>query len=181
MVITAMSTLFKHTYRLTDMQIGLTFISSGGGCIIGTLTTGKFLDVDYRRFRSHYHDTPEHFPLEHARLRTMWFWISLACASVLVFGWTLEYNVHISVPMISTFVLSWSATSIMSVVTTFIVDVFLMLGASAEAGFEFGYGCCVSSLALVLLQLRLGSRKRKGREERGRGSTKETLGESSNS
>jgi hypothetical protein len=86
MVITAMSTLFKHTYGLTDMQTGLTFISNGVGCVIGTLTTGKFLDVDYRRFRSHYHDTPEHFPLEHARLRTMWFWSSLACASVLVFG-----------------------------------------------------------------------------------------------
>ena len=133
MVITVMSTLFKNTYGLTDMQMGLNFISNGVGCILGTLTTGIFLDIDYRRFRGHYHDTPEHFPPEHARLRTMWFWSSLACASVLVFGWTLEYKVHISVPIISAFVLGWSATSIISVVTTFIVDVFPKLGASVAA------------------------------------------------
>lgn len=47
-IITVMSTLFKITYDLTDLQIGITFISNELGCIIGTLTTGKFLDFDYR-------------------------------------------------------------------------------------------------------------------------------------
>jgi hypothetical protein len=96
----------------------------------------------------------------------------------------------------------------MSVVATFIVDVFPKLGASAAAAlnpvrcllaaggtaaalpivdgvgagwtFTLVTGVMFSSLALLMLQLRLGSRKRKGEQREG-GSTKETLGESSNS
>jgi hypothetical protein len=54
-------------------------------------------------------------------------------------------------------------------------------GIGAGWAFNLVTGVMFSSLALVLLQLRLGSRKSKGRERRERDSAKETLGESSNS
>ncbi|KAL2073082.1 hypothetical protein VTL71DRAFT_10406 [Oculimacula yallundae] len=133
MTITIMSTLFARTYHLSELHIGLTFIGNGVGCIIGTLTTGKFLDFDYRRFKTSFRGLPEDFPLEKARLRTLYFWSALQMGSCLVFGWTLEKGVHIAVPIICTFVLGWSATSIISVVSTFMVDVFPKKGASATA------------------------------------------------
>jgi MFS family permease len=133
MLVTIMSTLFKQVYGLSELQIGLTFIANGVGCIVGTLTTGKFLDFDYRRMKKIHTGSHESFPLERARLRTLWLWSGLECASVLIFGWTLDERVHISVPIIATFFLGWASTSIIGVVTTFMVDCFPNQGASATA------------------------------------------------
>jgi MFS family permease len=193
-VVTVMSTLFKETYGLTDLQIGLTFISNGFGCIIGSLTTGKFLDFDYRRIKASYTGAPEDFPLENARLRTLWLWSGVQCASVIIFGWTLRYHVHIAVPIICTFFIGWAATSVISTVTTFMVDVFpnqsasataavnlvrCLMAAGATAGalpvvnaigvgwtFTLIFFIELASLLLIVLQLRVGARKRKTREER---------------
>jgi MFS family permease len=133
MTIAAMSTFFARTYGLTEIEIGLTFIANGVGCIIGTLLTGKLLDVDYRRIKKRYTGSPEYFPLERARLRTVWLWAALQCASSLIFGWTLDRRLHISAPIICTFFLGWAATSIQGVITTYLVDVFSSRGASATA------------------------------------------------
>lgn len=194
MVITVMSTLFKETYHLTEIQIGLTFIGNGAGSIIGTLTTGKFLDYDYQRIKKKYTGDPDNFPLERARLRTIWLWSGLECASVLVFGWTLEYGVHIAVPIICTFILGWAATSTISVVTTFMVDIYPKQAASATAAvnlarcllgaggtaavlpivhaigvgwtFTLFVGIMIFSLGFVVLQFRYGSRRRLKREHK---------------
>lgn len=115
--------------------------------------------------------------------------------SCLIFGWTLEKGVHIAVPIICTFVLGWSATSIISVVSTFMVDVYSKKGASATAAlnllrclmgaggtaavlpivnaigagwtFTLLVGVMVIALGLVEVQIRrgLGWRKRRARKE----------------
>ncbi|OZJ02837.1 hypothetical protein BZG36_04354 [Bifiguratus adelaidae] len=194
MTIAAMSTLYKATYGLDDIQIGLTFIANGGGCLVGTLFTGKVLDFDYCRILKRYTGTPEHFPLENARLRTVWLWSGIQGAAVVVFGWTLEQRVHISVPIICTFILGWAATSIQSVITTFLVDVFPKKSASATAAlnlarclmgaggtaailplinainvgwtFTLFTGVMVAALGLIMVQLRCGPEWRCKREER---------------
>jgi MFS family permease len=133
MTIAAMSTFFARAYGLNEIEIGLTFIANGVGCIMGTLLTGKLLNVDYRRTKKQFIGNSEVFSLERARLRTIWLWAGLQCASSLVFGWTLDRRVHISVPIICTFFLGWAATSIQGVITTYLVDVFPNRGASATA------------------------------------------------
>jgi len=80
-----------------------------------------------------YSGPPEDFPLEKARFQTLWIWSGLQCASVLVFGWMVDKGVHVSVPIIATFVLGWSTTSLQSIITTFMVDVFPDRSASAVA------------------------------------------------
>ncbi|KAK9259181.1 major facilitator superfamily domain-containing protein [Lipomyces tetrasporus] len=173
MTITAMSTLFKRTYGLSEMQIGLTFIANGVGCIIGTLTTGKLLDSDYRRNKDRYIGSPEFFRLERARLRT---------------------EVRIAVPIICTFIVGWAATSSQSVITTFLVDVFPRRSASASAAlnlarcllgapgtgtvlpivnaitvgwtFTVFTGVMLVALGLVLLQMSYGAGRRRLREKR---------------
>lgn len=196
MLITVMSTLFKRTYGLSEIHIGLAFIANGVGCMTGTLTTGKILDIDYRRMKNTYTGSEEAFPLERARLRTVWLWSGLQCAAVLVFGWTLDERVHMSVPIICTFVVGWAATSIISVVSTFMVDVFPKQGASATAAlnlarcllgaggtaavlpivdgigvgwtFTLQVGIMLVSLSLVWMQMRYGSKRRLRREGRGK-------------
>ena len=194
MTITVMSTLFERTYGLSQIEIGLTFIANGVGSIVGTLTTGKFLDFDYSRCKKSFTGEIADFPLEKARLRTIWLWSGLEIASALVFGWTLDFNVHISVPVICTFVMGWSATSIISVVTTFLVDIYPKKSASATAavnlirclmgaggtaavlpivnGIGVGWtfttlvGIMVVSLGMLLFQMTQGSKQRKIREQK---------------
>ena len=186
-----MSTLFKKTYGLSDLNIGLTYLGNGFGCIIGTLTTGKFLDRDYRRFKESHTGRPEDFPLERARLRTVWLWSALQCATVLTFGWTIQYKIHISVPIICTFIMGWSSTSMISVVSTLVVDIFPKEAASATAAinllrclmgaggvaavlplvnaigagwtFTILTGMSIAGLGLVVLQMGYGRRRRLSR------------------
>ncbi|KAL3419274.1 major facilitator superfamily transporter [Phlyctema vagabunda] len=194
MTISAMSTLFKQAYGLSDLNIGFTFIGNGAGCIVGTLTTGKLLDFQYRGLRKQYTGDSANFPLEKARFRTVWLWSGLQISSILVFGWTLEKRVHISVPIICTFILGWSTSSIQSIVTTFMVDVFPDRSASAVASlnlarclmgaggtaavlplvnaigigwtFTFMTGMLCLAGGLIFVQIRYGARRRRQRERK---------------
>lgn len=154
MTVAVMSTLFSTTYGLSEIHIGLTYIANGIACVAGTLTTGKFLDYDYEQFKKSYDGPAEDFPLERARLRTMWLWAGMQIAAVLVFGWTMEHHVHVSVPIICTFFLGWAATSIIGTISTFMVDLFPKKGASATAALNLmrclmGAGGTASVLPIV--------------------------------
>ncbi|KAI5868117.1 MFS general substrate transporter [Durotheca rogersii] len=154
MSITAMSSLFEERYGLGETQIGLTFIANGVGSMIGTLVTGKALDMDYRRVKAKHEarsaqpdaevgsdanpsvTSPEvQFPLEKARLRLVPVFSLIQCLSIVLFGWTIQYSdhVHIAVPIISTFITGWTAVSTQSVVMTYLVDVFSDRSAAASA------------------------------------------------
>ncbi|KAF2017871.1 MFS general substrate transporter [Aaosphaeria arxii CBS 175.79] len=153
MSITAMSPLFEQHYGLSESEIGLTFIANGVGSIIGTLTTGKMLDIDYRRVKTRYEEritqnietgdanelasseVQEKFPLEEARLRLVPVFSVIQFISVLIFGWTIQYSDHITfaAPIITTFVTGWTAVSTQSIIMTYLVDAFPDRSAAASA------------------------------------------------
>lgn len=154
MSITAMSSLFKSRYGLSEVHIGLTFIANGVGSMVGTLITGKILDVDYRRVKASFEsrssdtgveagtessnltvDRDESFPIEKARLRLVPVFSLLQCLSIILFGWTIQYphHVHIAVPIVSTFITGWTAVSTQSVIMTYLVDIFPDRSAAASA------------------------------------------------
>lgn len=133
MMLTALPTLAKETYHTSESQIGLLFLANGVGSIIGTLLTGKLLDYHYRKMVQEYGGDETQVPAEKARLRTIWIWSCIQCVAVMVFGWTVESATHISVPIIALFVLGWTAVSIQTVVSTFLVDIHPAQTASATA------------------------------------------------
>lgn len=59
----------------------------------------------------------------------------LQCVSILLFGWTIQYprEVHIAVPIVSTFITGWTAIANQSVIMTYLVDVFHDRSAAASA------------------------------------------------
>ncbi|KAI1176764.1 MFS general substrate transporter [Nemania sp. FL0916] len=152
MSITAMSVLFSERYGLSTTQIGLTYIANGAGTVSGTLVTGWMLDKEYERVKKQYEadksqnglelgsqDSPTvqdddvDFPLEKARFRLAPIFALLQCASIITFGWTIEYRVHIAVPIITTFFTGWTVISIASIVTTYLLDVFSEQKAASTA------------------------------------------------
>lgn len=153
MSITAMSSLFETRYGLSETEIGLSFIANGVGSIIGTLTTGKILDSDYRRVKQDYEKHSDisgdssgsdpSFPLEKARLRLVPLFALIQCASIMLFGWTINELVHIAVPITATFITGWTAVSTQSVVMTYLVDVFSAQNASASASASLNLARCL--------------------------------------
>ncbi|KAJ0109387.1 Quinidine resistance protein 1 [Diaporthe amygdali] len=155
MSITALSSLFTERYGLDETQVGLTFIANGIGSMIGTLITGRILDMNYRRVkashksRSHQADAEmgvgqgqpldafpqEEAPLEAARLRLVPVFAIVQCVSILGYGWSVHYapRVHIAVPIITTFITGWTAVSTQSIVMTYLVDIFSDRSAAASA------------------------------------------------
>ncbi|KAI9324710.1 MFS multidrug transporter [Zopfochytrium polystomum] len=177
MSITAMSSLFASEYGLSESQVGLTYIANGMGCILGTLLTGKFLDADFRRVQlAHRRRTRgevgggsstaadpsdgnggacEPFPLERARLRLLPLFAVLQCASILVFGWTVQFpsKVSMAVPIAATFVSGWTAIGTASVVTTYLVDVFPTKSAASSAALNFARCLCAAGGTSFVLPL----------------------------
>lgn len=151
MSITAMSTLFKSRYGLTDLATGLTFIANGSGSIVGTLVTGKILNWDYRRVQQPFSFCSEEeeayvFPLEKARLRFIPLFSIVQCLSILVFGWTIHYSdrVHIAIPIVTTFITGWTSVSTQSIVSTYMVDIFPDRSAAATASLNLSR-CCLAA------------------------------------
>ncbi|KAK4464075.1 major facilitator superfamily domain-containing protein [Cladorrhinum samala] len=154
MSITALSALFTETYGLSETKVGLTFIANGFGSMVGTLTTGKLLDADYARIKSSLtasstsdsenSEAPEEpsFPLEKARLRLMPIFALLNVASIIVFGWTIRYKVHIAVPIITTFITGWTAVGTQGLITTYLVDIFPSKSAAATASMNLARCLC---------------------------------------
>jgi hypothetical protein len=73
------------------------------------------------------------FPLEYARTRTVWyplvaFWIG--CAG---YGWTVQYNVNLSVPLILQAILGGATVCIMSSFQALLIDLHPGRSASAAA------------------------------------------------
>ncbi|KAF9885233.1 hypothetical protein FE257_000593 [Aspergillus nanangensis] len=150
MTMTAMSSLFKERYGMTELQIGLAFIANGVGAIIGTIGSGKLLNKDFNRvearFRAQNATTPQApfaattaytpgFPLETARLRMMPIYALLQCMSILLYGWTVHFSdkVPIAIPIIATFITGWTAVSNQSITTTYLVDIFPGRNAASTA------------------------------------------------
>lgn len=154
MSITALSSLFTDRYGLNETQVGLTFIANGVGSMLGTLITGRILDMDYRRVKKNYETrarrvdaelgadqtqlttiTQEGFPLEKARLHLVPAFSIVQCISIIAFGWSVHYapRVHIAVPIIATFITGWTAVSTQSIIMTYLVDVHSDRSAAASA------------------------------------------------
>ncbi|OCH86051.1 MFS general substrate transporter [Obba rivulosa] len=176
-VTASISTLFQTVYpSLNEIEIGLCFLSIGGGMLIGGVVTGKLLDWDYRRFK--YRMTKrtasgddaekcqenftkdESFPLERARFRLMPYYFVVYVGSCIGYGWCLDAGVSIAGPLILLFILGWSVVAIMNIITTVLVDLAPESSSSITAcnnlvRCTFG-AACVSVINIILTAIGTG-------------------------
>ncbi|KAM3582225.1 hypothetical protein VKS41_005656 [Umbelopsis sp. WA50703] len=139
---TSVPALFSNIYGLDDMQIGLTYLANGFGCVVGSVAQGKLLDRDFRIVAlKHGMDpsqvkggklTPE-FPLEYARLRLSWIYILFFNVVLIVYGWCLHVKAHLAIVLILHFILGVSSTALTNSIQTLMVDMFPGRSASIMA------------------------------------------------
>lgn len=88
-----------------------------------TLGLGKVIDWDYRAtanklgitINKEGGDDLTKFPIEKARIRSIWYFIAISIASTIVYGWTIEHQVHLSVPLIMQFLCGLATTGVFNV------------------------------------------------------------------
>ncbi|BFZ60270.1 hypothetical protein YB2330_001306 [Saitoella coloradoensis] len=167
MVTASTSVIFEDKYGLNETEVGLTFLANGMGCLVGSILQGRILDWDYRITKARWaregghHDNEtegeDSFPIERARLRSLW-WLCLCFGGgCIAYGWTIEKRVHISAPLIFQFIIGYSATSIFNTFGTLVVDLFPGRGSSATAANNF-VRCALGAVGTAVVDEMLGSR-----------------------
>ena len=124
-VTASLSVIFERVYPyLSQTDIGLCFLASGGGMLVGSLVSGKFMDSYYRKIRDDLirqsrTDSEEHidpraiekdpsFPIEKARLHVLPGVLFVYIACVVGYGWALQSRATIALPLILQFISKFS-------------------------------------------------------------------------
>lgn len=124
-VIASISSLLNEVYPfLNTTDIGLCFLSIGGGSVLGSVVSGKVLDREYRKIKASHERTllaqgktvesnstrDANFPIEMARFRTMPIYVLILGGACIGYGWCLEKKVNLSGPLILLFLSKCSAS-----------------------------------------------------------------------
>ncbi|KAJ3785176.1 major facilitator superfamily domain-containing protein [Lentinula aff. detonsa] len=149
---TTLSTLFFSAYPfLTSSQVGLCFLSIGGGMFLGSLVGGRVLDWEYGRVGREWeweregrvgvgvgveerlgggvNQPQDQYPIEKARLRLIPYLMIPFVASTLSYGWCIQHQVPIAIPLILQFIVGLTSIMVMNACGTYVVD--LVPGRSA--------------------------------------------------
>ncbi len=106
----SLSTEFIAVYQYSTLSAGLLYIPFGIATLVGSYISGWILDRDYcitdRNTRSKSdveNDTAmkvsagKRFPIEHARLRSIWIMITIESLSVAGYGWCIDQKVNVAI------------------------------------------------------------------------------------
>ncbi|KAL3608850.1 hypothetical protein FPOAC2_03861 [Fusarium poae] len=135
------STLFISVYGVSGLQLGLIYLPSGIGSCLGAYGAGRLLDHDYRVIaRKHdIHidvragDDLDSFPIEKARFRSTWYLIGVGTISLIGYGWSMHFQVHMAVPLVLHFLIGFSTAIIFNMSGTLLVDIHPKSPSSAQA------------------------------------------------
>lgn len=185
------SSSFAKVYpHLSETALGLCYLPTGAGMILGSTMTGKLLDWEYARIKK---ATQDNFTIEYARLRLMPFYLVLFVVCVVGWGWSIQAQAHMAVPLVVGVFLGWTSMGILNTTMTLNIDILQTRSSGATActnlvrcslaailisiidrmtrawgegwTYTFWGGICALLLPLMLLEIKMGPKWRAKREE----------------
>lgn len=129
--------------------------------ILANLTlSGRILDIDYRhtaakhniRVERHKDHKLELFPIEEARLCTIKYSLGICSILIVGYGWSLQREAHISVPLILQFFIGLSMQGVFTVLSTLLVDIHPDCPSTAQAASNL-IRCEVAAGGLAVLDV----------------------------
>ncbi|KAL1859849.1 hypothetical protein Plec18167_006321 [Paecilomyces lecythidis] len=140
-VLSSITEIYSQLYGLSELQIGLCYITLGTGSIVASVVTGRLLDWNYRRMQSKV--TPDEasekgtdkdsVPVEKARTMVTIPLVVLGSVTVLAFGWVLNYNQPLPAPEVLLFFVGVGQTGAFISTSTLLVDLHTSNPAGATA------------------------------------------------
>ncbi|KAJ7578603.1 MFS general substrate transporter [Mycena floridula] len=159
-VVASISTIFHETYpQLSETELGLCFLTIGGGMIFGSTLSGRLLDWDFQRvlketgkqeLTARQLAQDDTFPIEKARLRIIPFFIALYVASTVGYGWCIEKKVNIAGPLILLVGVGFVSIAVMNAMQTQLIDLVPTQSSSVAACSNLVRGALGASLVAVI-------------------------------
>ncbi|KAI8330551.1 major facilitator superfamily domain-containing protein [Blakeslea trispora] len=129
---------FSMRYGLSELEIGFCYLCMGAGTIIGGMIKGRMLDRDFRKVAEEERlKNPDQKGAEvcfyRARLRSCWISLFFSDVLPIVYGWCLQKNTHLAVPLVLQFLVGLSNASLTICIQSLLIDLFPGKGASITA------------------------------------------------
>lgn len=141
----SLSSLFTEIYQVSGLISGVSYLPFGIACAISAYCSGRVLDIDYRHTAARHNIRVERqkdhnlaqFPIEEARLRSIKYSLAICCALIVGYGWSLQREVHIAVPLILQFFIGLTMQGVFTVLSTLLVDIHPNCPSTAQAASNF--------------------------------------------
>ena len=154
----SLSTQMIHLYSLNYLTAGLLYIPSGIGGIIAAYLNGRLLNYDYRMTARKYRlpvsktsDNLARFPIERARLRSVFAFLALSAVATAGYGWTLQEKTSIAEPLVMQFITGSTQIAVFSVCGTLLTDLNPGRNATVQASYNL-LRCALSAAGVGDLQ-----------------------------
>ncbi|VUC31479.1 unnamed protein product [Clonostachys rosea] len=136
-ITSTISSAFSAIYPfLSETDLGLCYLPTGVGMILGSTITGKILDYDYAKMKKRLdsqqqqsgsdmpndEDNPD-IPLEHTRLRTAPALLIIFVGCIIAWGWCIQSKTHIAGPLALQVAIGYTSISILNSTMTLMIDV----------------------------------------------------------
>ena len=156
---TSIPSSFKDIYNFNELEIGLAYLPRGAGIICGGYVNGKLMDRNYRTTANEightidreHGDDLRHFPIERARTKGSWYLLAILTGTLIGYGWALEQRSHVSIPLLLQFIQGFLGTSIYTIFSTLLVDVFPQSPSTAAAAASISR-CALAAAGVAVVQ-----------------------------
>ncbi|KAK7006037.1 MFS general substrate transporter [Favolaschia claudopus] len=145
-VVASISSVFHEAYpQLSETDLGLCFITLGGGQLVGSWFCGRLLDWDYQRLRLALKEpnveqvdeasgkVDDSFPIEKARLRLLPTFLAFYVVSCIGYGWCIDKRTHMSAPLILLAGVGLVVMTVMNSIQTLMLDLMPTRGSAITA------------------------------------------------
>ncbi len=157
---TSLAPLLQEHYGLSILEVGFGYLAFGSATAIASYGVGMIADYDFRQIARAYNlsidrvrgDDVAKFPIEKARLRTVWLYILVSASATLAYGWTLQYRTYLAAPLAMQFLIGLAVTGIFKVCNTLVVDLHSDQAVTASASVSITR-CAAAAPGVSVLQL----------------------------
>ncbi|KAH9893007.1 putative major facilitator superfamily transporter [Xylariomycetidae sp. FL2044] len=154
--------LMMSKYGLDAFEAGLCYLAYGIATLASSYAVGKVIDYDYRATAKSLGitinkvsgDSMTDFPIERARIRSIWFFIGASIASTLIYGWVVAFKVHISVALVMQFVCGLATTGVFNICLTLYMDIHPQEPGLASVAVSLTR-CLIAAAGVAVLELLL--------------------------
>ncbi|KAI4909162.1 hypothetical protein J4E85_011634 [Alternaria conjuncta] len=124
--------IYKDIYHWNELYIGLSYLPRGIGTIAGAYFTGKMMDYNYRAIARSIDWTIDEvsgddllkFPIERARTRYSYAMLMISTATMIGYGWTVQYHAYLAILLILQFLQGFWGCYGYTTFSTLLVDSF---------------------------------------------------------
>ncbi|KAK7967452.1 MFS general substrate transporter [Apiospora aurea] len=156
-------------YRLNYLQAGLIYLPAGMGGILAAYTIagvllltgleGRLLDRDYKlTARKHgvdadrgKEDNLDEFPIEEARLRSVWYLMVPSILATIGYGWSLDQKSHLAVPLLMQLITGSTMVGMFTIFSTLLSDLNPGYTSTSQAAYNL-VRCLLGAAGIAALE-----------------------------